>query len=66
MEQETKRPQNKWDLIIGIFLIGFGSFRLYQHYILDKPYETFRIVLTFAFIGFGVFNLYKYFTAPKG
>ncbi|PSG86358.1 hypothetical protein [Aurantibacter aestuarii] len=65
METKPQRPQNKWDLIIGLFLIGFGSYRLYQHYMLGAEYETYRIVLTFGFIGFGFYNLYKFFTAPK-
>lgn len=65
MEAKPQRPQNKWDLIIGLFLIGFGSYRLYQHYMLGVEYETYRIVLTFGFIGFGFYNLYKFFTAPK-
>lgn len=65
METKTTRPQNKWDLIIGLFLILFGFYRLYQHYMLNNEFETYRIVLTFGFIGFGFYNLYKYFTAPK-
>ena len=39
MEAKPQRPQNKWDLIIGLFLIGFGSYRLYQHYMLGAEYE---------------------------
>ena len=65
MTQDAKPKQNKWDLIIGIFLILLGSYRLYNFYVNSAEYSTLRIVLTYAFVGLGCYNLYKYFKAGQ-
>ena len=67
MENSTpqKQPQRKMDLFIGLFLIGLGSFRLYNIYFNGLEASTLRTVLTFAFVGFGFYNLYKYFVLSQ-
>jgi len=65
MTIEGKPQQNKWDLIIGVFLILMGAYRLYNFYIKGLEYSTVRIVLTYGLVGFGCYNLYKYFKAGQ-
>ncbi|MCH4823496.1 hypothetical protein ML462_09980 [Gramella lutea] len=56
-----ERPQrNKWNLILGILFIGYGSFRLYQKLQLPDS-DNFGIFLAVGFILFGIYDLWKYF-----
>ena len=64
-EQQNKPAQNKWDLITGIGLILFGSYKLYNHYVNLTEMSTIRLALTFGFVGFGFYNLYKYVKAGQ-
>lgn len=65
MTQDAKPNQNKWDLIIGVFLILLGSYRLYNFYANGAEYSTLRIALTYAIVGFGCYNIYKYIKAGQ-
>lgn len=53
-------PRNRWNLILGIIFLGYGSFRLYQR-LKDSQDDTFGIILAIGFILFGIYDLYKYF-----
>ncbi|MCP9201137.1 hypothetical protein MKO06_14560 [Gramella sp. GC03-9] len=60
-EEVDQRPErNKWNLILGILFIGYGSYRLYQNS-QSPDTETFSYVLAIGFVLFGIYDLYKYF-----
>ncbi|GAA3520358.1 hypothetical protein GCM10022393_38240 [Aquimarina addita] len=63
MEDNKPASRKKWDLMIGIALIIFGSFRLYNRFQLGEDWG-FRSILTIVFIGYGGFLIYRYFTSP--
>jgi uncharacterized membrane protein HdeD (DUF308 family) len=59
--QKPEQKKNNWDLISGILLTLFGSYRLYSHYFTDIQFSNLRLGLTFVIVGFGIYNLYKFF-----
>ncbi|WP_397362392.1 hypothetical protein [Olleya sp. R77988] len=58
---ESLRKNKNWNLITGLLLTLFGSYRLYQHFSGATSLNTLRLVLSFAFVGYGLFGLYQYF-----
>ncbi|PTX42306.1 hypothetical protein C8P64_2734 [Christiangramia gaetbulicola] len=52
--------RNKWNLILGILFLGYGSFRLYQKLQMGET-DAFGILLAVGFIGFGIYDLWKYY-----
>ncbi len=58
--QEERPERNKWNLILGIVFVGYGSFRLYQKLQLPES-DNFGIILAVGFILFGIYDLWKYF-----
>lgn len=62
MKDNQPTSRKKWDLMIGIALVIFGSFRLYNRFQSEVDWG-FRSILTIAFIGYGGFLIYKYFTS---
>ncbi|KAA1243412.1 hypothetical protein [Aquimarina sp. RZ0] len=59
MEEDEKTPRKTWDLMIGLALVLFGSFRLYNYMREDQDFN-FRILFTGIFIIYGFFLIYKY------
>ncbi|MGJ8684630.1 MAG: hypothetical protein ACSHWW_08400 [Nonlabens sp.] len=45
--------------IIAAVMIGFGSWRLYAHYIVGEEMPTWRLILTFAIIAYGLVVAYN-------
>jgi len=64
MEEENKTPRKNWDFMIGIALVLFGSFRLYNR-LQTEAVWSFRALITISFIGYGGFLIYKHFKSPK-
>ncbi len=64
MEEENKNPRRKWDFMIGIALVLFGSFRLYQRIQSESDWD-YRVILTILFIAYGAFLIYRHFQTPK-
>ncbi|WP_299249215.1 hypothetical protein [uncultured Aquimarina sp.] len=60
MEEEDQLPRKKWDFMIGIALVLFGSFRLYQRTRTEAAWD-YRAVLTILFIAYGGFLIYRHF-----
>ncbi len=57
---DTGLQRNKWNLILGILFLGYGSFRLYQKLQMGET-DAFGILLAVGFIGFGIYDLWKYY-----
>ncbi|MDH7444049.1 hypothetical protein [Aquimarina sp. 2201CG14-23] len=60
MEEENRSPRKNWDFMIGIALVLFGSFRLYQRLQAETEWD-YRAILTILFIGYGGFLIYRHF-----
>ncbi len=45
--------------IIAAVMIGFGSWRLYAHYIVGEEMPTWRLILTFAIVAYGLVVAYN-------
>ena len=58
---QTQPKNNIWNLILGLLFIGYGAFRIYQHFNGSLTSTTFRLIIAIAFIGSGGYSLYKYF-----
>ncbi|MHA7060101.1 hypothetical protein ACWGOQ_0022930 [Aquimarina sp. M1] len=64
-EEESKKvPRKNWDFMIGIALVIFGSFRLYQRIQAGSEWD-YRILLTASFIAYGGFLIFKHFKNTK-
>jgi len=48
--------------IIAAAMLGFGSWRLYNHYIVGEEMPTWRLMLTFAIIVYGLVVTYNILT----
>ncbi|WP_299441786.1 hypothetical protein [uncultured Aquimarina sp.] len=59
MEEENKNPRKNWDFMIGIALVLFGSFRLYQRLQTESEWN-YRVVLTVGLILYGGFLIYRH------
>ncbi|SEM27140.1 hypothetical protein SAMN04487910_4606 [Aquimarina amphilecti] len=59
MSQENNNPRKNWDFMIGIALVLFGSFRLYQRTRIDFEWD-YKIFLTISFIVYGGFLVYRH------
>ncbi|MBT8296444.1 MAG: hypothetical protein KJO51_08510 [Gramella sp.] len=58
---EEERPKrNKWNLILGIIFLVYGSFRLYQK-LNVRDDDNFGLILAVGFIFFGIYDLWKYY-----
>lgn len=64
-ETDNRTTKRKYDLIVGVFGILFGTFRLYQHLQAEPIEWNYRILLAISFIGYGIFMLYRYFRNKK-
>jgi len=64
MENKDTTPRKNWDLMIGIALVIFGGFRLYQYYQSQTDWN-YRTIFTLLFIGYGGFLIFKYFRNTK-
>ena len=61
IQNPGERPErNKWNLILGIIFLAYGSFRLYQKLQLSEP-DNFGLILAVGFILFGFYDLWKYY-----
>lgn len=58
-QQQEKAPRKKWDLLIGIALVLFGGYRLYEKLQTETEWD-FRSILTIIFIIYGGYLIYKY------
>jgi len=54
----------KRDMMIGIALVIFGGFRLYNRLQTEEPW-SFRAIFTFVFIGYGIYLIIRYFQHQK-
>ena len=59
-ELEERPQRNKWNLILGIVFICYGSFRLYQKLTAIET-DNFGTAIAAGFILFGIYDLYKYY-----
>ena len=60
-EHHNPTPKRKtWDLLIGIALVLFGSFRLYSRLQTEEDW-SFRAIFTLAFILYGAYLIFRYF-----
>lgn len=59
MEEENRNPRRNWDFMIGIALVLFGSFRLYQRIQTESGWG-YRAVLTILMIAYGGFLIYRH------
>ncbi|ARN77614.1 hypothetical protein BST97_06185 [Nonlabens spongiae] len=57
MASNPRRRNPILGLIFGIVFVGFGSYRLYNHFIVGEEMPTWRLILSFAFLGYGLFVL---------
>lgn len=62
---ESLRNNKYYNLFTGLLLLGFGGFRLYQHYTANPTLNTFRLVIAFASIGYGIYALYNFTQLKK-
>ena len=47
--------------IMAAVFIGFGGYRLYDHFVIGTPMETMYIVLGFGLVAYGLFIVYSLF-----
>ncbi len=60
MKEDEKAPRKSWDLMIGITLVIFGFFRLYNQF--QEAMEiNFRILVTCLFIIYGGYLIFRHF-----
>ncbi len=64
MENNTNPNKKSWNLMIGIALVVFGSFRLYNRLLDENDLSILRIVLTIGFIIYGIYMIYMHFNPP--
>ncbi|MDA0176247.1 MULTISPECIES: hypothetical protein [Mesoflavibacter] len=57
--QEKNRYSTTLNLVLGIFFLLFGCYRVYKY--LNNEVNTVRLILGLGFIGYSIFILYKYF-----
>ncbi len=60
MKEENGIPRKKWDFMIGIALVLFGSLRVYQRF-QNQLELDYKIILTVIFIAYGAFLIYRHF-----
>lgn len=48
--------------IIAAIMIGFGSWRLYNHFVVGLELETWRLLIAVAAIAYGIFVAYNVLT----
>lgn len=58
MSNISKNQGSTFSLILGIFFIIFGIYRVYKYFI--NEVSTFRAILGFGFIIYGIFILSRY------
>jgi len=64
--EKQEQQKSIWNLVAGIAFLGFGSYRIYNHFYGESiGQDNFRLILAFAFVGFGLYRLYGYFNANK-
>lgn len=55
------KQKNIWSLIAGIVFIALGSYRLYDHFIVNELNDfALRQIVAVALIGYGMFRCYGY------
>lgn len=64
MQEENESPRKNWDLMLGLALVLFGSFRLYQR-LQSESELSFRILITAAFIAYGGFLIFRFVQNSK-
>ncbi|TRO65374.1 hypothetical protein [Christiangramia sabulilitoris] len=57
---EERPTRNKWNLILGILFLAYGSYRLYQKLQIPDD-DNFGMILAVGFIFFGIYDLWKYY-----
>jgi len=65
MEKKPKPKKRTLDLVLGLFFIASGGYKLYNAYFNNVQYETYRLVLTYVILILGIYNLYKYFVLSE-
>jgi len=60
MSNLNEGKRNKWNLILGILFLVYGSYRLYIH-LTAAEIDNFGLILAVGFIIFGIYDLYKYY-----
>lgn len=58
MSNISKNQDSTFSLILGIFFIIFGIYRVYKYLI--NEVSTFRAILGIGFIVYGIFILFRY------
>ena len=64
MDDKNTNPRKNWDFMIGIALVLFGSFRLYQNYQSNQEWN-YKILFIASFIGYGAYLIFKHFKNIK-
>ena len=62
---ESLKNNKLYNLFTGLLLIGFGCFRLYQHFSANPTLSSFRLAIAVAAIGYGIYALYNYTQLKK-
>lgn len=57
--QEKKNYSSILNLVLGLFFLLFGCYRVYKY--LNNEVNTFRFILGIGFIAYSILILYKYF-----
>lgn len=60
-----KNNKSTLTVILGLFFVGMGSYRLYQKFILNENISNFQWIASIFLVGFGLYRLYQYFNASK-
>ena len=63
MSSTSKNQDSTFSLILGIFFIFFGIYRVYKYFI--NEVSTFRAILGLGFIVYGIFILSRYIKSKQ-
>ncbi|AXO79725.1 hypothetical protein DZC78_04760 [Olleya aquimaris] len=62
---ESLRNNKMYNLLSGLLLIGFGCFRLYQHFNTKLTLNNLKLAIAVFAIVYGIYSLYKYTQLKK-
>ncbi|MCK8524279.1 hypothetical protein M0D21_22060 [Aquimarina sp. D1M17] len=63
-EEEDKRPQRSWNLMIGISMVIIGSLQLYNRLQEEGEWNS-RSFILLIFIIFGAYVLFRHFRSSN-
>lgn len=63
--EKPKRNPYIGALLASVF-VGFGSYRLYNYYVLEQQMESWKLILAYAFIAYGAFVFYSLIAQRNG